>query len=147
MRAYLTNVTEYGSASFHTEVDAFSSPSRRRRRRRRLLRQRKERTATIVNHAARSALPLLLCAVGPPCLVVAVLQLFCFHGFNKVGLKFEFGVCVCLCFAELPGFYFDSEKNRYFPIRGPIPGSRAATPGVSPGPPSDSRSLAVRLSS
>lgn len=146
MRAYLTNVTEYGSASFHTEVDAFSSPSRRQRRRRRLLRQRKESTATIVNHAARSALPLLLCAVGPPCLVVAV-QLFCFHGFNKVGLKFEFGVCVCVCFAELPGFYFDSEKNRYFPIRGPIPGSRAATPGVSPGPPSDSRSPAVRLSS
>lgn len=24
---------------------------------------------------------------------------------------------------ELPGFYFDEEKNRYFPIKGPIPGS------------------------
>ncbi|KAJ3694060.1 hypothetical protein LUZ60_009540 [Juncus effusus] len=24
---------------------------------------------------------------------------------------------------ELPGFYYDSEKNRYFPIKGPIPGS------------------------
>ncbi|CAL0301560.1 unnamed protein product [Lupinus luteus] len=25
--------------------------------------------------------------------------------------------------AELPGFYYDPEKNRYFPIKGPIPGS------------------------
>ncbi|KAK7412965.1 hypothetical protein VNO78_04761 [Psophocarpus tetragonolobus] len=24
---------------------------------------------------------------------------------------------------ELPGFYYDPEKNRYFPIKGPIPGS------------------------
>ncbi|KAK9133848.1 hypothetical protein Scep_013376 [Stephania cephalantha] len=24
---------------------------------------------------------------------------------------------------DLPGFYYDSEKNRYFPIKGPIPGS------------------------
>lgn len=24
---------------------------------------------------------------------------------------------------DLPGFYFDAEKNRYFPIKGPIPGS------------------------
>ncbi|CAI9090702.1 OLC1v1025527C1 [Oldenlandia corymbosa var. corymbosa] len=24
---------------------------------------------------------------------------------------------------ELPGFYYDEEKNRYFPIKGPIPGS------------------------
>ncbi|XP_048140811.1 LOW QUALITY PROTEIN: uncharacterized protein LOC115755387 [Rhodamnia argentea] len=26
---------------------------------------------------------------------------------------------------ELPGFYFDAEKNRYFPIKGPIPGSKS----------------------
>ena len=25
--------------------------------------------------------------------------------------------------ADLPGFYFDKEKNRYFPIKGPIPDS------------------------
>ncbi|XP_072986971.1 uncharacterized protein [Typha latifolia] len=25
---------------------------------------------------------------------------------------------------DLPGFYFDTEKNRYFPIKGPIPGSK-----------------------
>ncbi|KAG9439293.1 hypothetical protein H6P81_019458 [Aristolochia fimbriata] len=25
---------------------------------------------------------------------------------------------------DLPGFYFDKEKNRYFPIKGPIPGSK-----------------------
>ncbi|CAL5365393.1 unnamed protein product [Camellia sinensis] len=24
---------------------------------------------------------------------------------------------------DLPGFYFDAEKNRYFAIKGPIPGS------------------------
>ncbi|KAL8101446.1 hypothetical protein AgCh_033370 [Apium graveolens] len=24
---------------------------------------------------------------------------------------------------ELPGFYYDAEKNRYFPVKGPIPGS------------------------
>lgn len=32
--------------------------------------------------------------------------------------------CSCLNeFADLPGFYYDPEKNRYFPIKGPIPGS------------------------
>ncbi|XP_078177066.1 transducin/WD40 repeat-like superfamily protein [Carex rostrata] len=25
---------------------------------------------------------------------------------------------------DLPGFYYDAEKNRYFPIKGPIPGSK-----------------------
>ncbi|KAL1195457.1 Katanin p80 WD40 repeat-containing subunit B1-like protein [Cardamine amara subsp. amara] len=28
---------------------------------------------------------------------------------------------------ELPGFYYDEEKNRYFPIKGPIPGSKASS--------------------
>uniref|UniRef100_A0A1J3GUW9 DDB1-and CUL4-associated factor 4 n=1 Tax=Noccaea caerulescens TaxID=107243 RepID=A0A1J3GUW9_NOCCA len=28
---------------------------------------------------------------------------------------------------ELPGFYYDEEKNRYFPIKGPIPGSKSVT--------------------
>ncbi|KAJ4702743.1 DDB1- and CUL4-associated factor 4-like [Melia azedarach] len=28
---------------------------------------------------------------------------------------------------ELPGFYFDVEKNRYFPIKGPIPGTSRST--------------------
>ncbi|XP_027362377.1 DDB1- and CUL4-associated factor 4 isoform X2 [Abrus precatorius] len=28
---------------------------------------------------------------------------------------------------ELPGFYYDPEKNRYFPIKGPIPGSSSKT--------------------
>ncbi|KAL5197770.1 hypothetical protein ABZP36_001282 [Zizania latifolia] len=37
--------------------------------------------------------------------------------------------------AELPGFYYDPEKNRYFPIRGPIPG--AATRLPPPPPPAD----------
>ncbi|XP_065853925.1 uncharacterized protein [Euphorbia lathyris] len=27
---------------------------------------------------------------------------------------------------ELPGFYYDAEKNRYFPLKGPIPGSSRA---------------------
>ncbi|KAF8030712.1 hypothetical protein BT93_D0025 [Corymbia citriodora subsp. variegata] len=31
---------------------------------------------------------------------------------------------------ELPGFYFDAEKNRYFPIKGPIPGSKSK-PSIS----------------
>ncbi|GJN10550.1 hypothetical protein PR202_ga28651 [Eleusine coracana subsp. coracana] len=34
---------------------------------------------------------------------------------------------------ELPGFYYDPEKNRYFPIRGPIPG--AAVRRAPPPPP------------
>jgi hypothetical protein len=36
--------------------------------------------------------------------------------------------------AELPGFYYDPEKNRYFPIRGPIPGAaaRRGTPAPPP---------------
>ncbi|XP_020590283.1 uncharacterized protein LOC110031434 [Phalaenopsis equestris] len=29
---------------------------------------------------------------------------------------------------DLPGFYFDPEKNRYFPIKGPLPGSKRARP-------------------
>ncbi|KAL8513325.1 hypothetical protein ACS0TY_019507 [Phlomoides rotata] len=32
---------------------------------------------------------------------------------------------------ELPGFYFDAEKNRYFPYKGPIPGSSTKPPSVS----------------
>jgi len=36
--------------------------------------------------------------------------------------------------AELPGFYFDKEKNRYFPIRGPIPGAATRRP-PAPAPP------------
>ncbi|TXG48400.1 hypothetical protein EZV62_027694 [Acer yangbiense] len=38
---------------------------------------------------------------------------------------------------ELPGFYFDTEKNRYFPIKGPIPGtsrSRCTAPKPNPKP-------------
>ncbi|XP_078428693.1 transducin/WD40 repeat-like superfamily protein [Wolffia australiana] len=31
---------------------------------------------------------------------------------------------------EIPGFYFDAEKNRYFPIKGPIPGSGRRRPVV-----------------
>lgn len=35
---------------------------------------------------------------------------------------------------DLPGFYFDAEKNRYFPIKGPIPGSsRNSTSASSSG--------------
>lgn len=33
---------------------------------------------------------------------------------------------------DLPGFYYDAEKNRYFPIKGPIPGtSRPRIPSTS----------------
>nr|CAC01732.1 hypothetical protein [Arabidopsis thaliana] len=28
---------------------------------------------------------------------------------------------------ELPGFYYDEEKNRYFPIKGPIPGAKSSS--------------------
>eukprot|EP00268_Persea_americana_P038848 TRINITY_DN38507_c0_g1_i6.p1 TRINITY_DN38507_c0_g1~~TRINITY_DN38507_c0_g1_i6.p1 ORF type:complete len:285 (-),score=39.59 TRINITY_DN38507_c0_g1_i6:1093-1947(-) len=28
---------------------------------------------------------------------------------------------------DLPGFYYDAEKNRYFPIKGPIPGTKRNT--------------------
>ncbi|CAL9016325.1 unnamed protein product, partial [Prunus brigantina] len=33
--------------------------------------------------------------------------------------------------AELPGFYYDAEKNRYFPTKGPIRGSRRVTTAAS----------------
>ncbi|KAM1266342.1 hypothetical protein ACFX2J_035920 [Malus domestica] len=33
--------------------------------------------------------------------------------------------------SDLPGFYYDTEKNRYFPIKGPIPGSRRMTAPAS----------------
>jgi hypothetical protein len=38
---------------------------------------------------------------------------------------------------ELPGFYYDPEKNRYFPIKGPIPGAatRRPPPSAPPTPP------------
>ncbi|KAK9268072.1 hypothetical protein L1049_010511 [Liquidambar formosana] len=32
---------------------------------------------------------------------------------------------------ELPGFYYDAEKNRYFPIKGPIPGSKRTSSSSS----------------
>uniref|UniRef100_A0A0E0LG59 Uncharacterized protein n=1 Tax=Oryza punctata TaxID=4537 RepID=A0A0E0LG59_ORYPU len=34
--------------------------------------------------------------------------------------------------AELPGFYYDPVKNRYFPIRGPIPGAATRCPAPPP---------------
>ncbi|KZV21647.1 hypothetical protein F511_16353 [Dorcoceras hygrometricum] len=37
-----------------------------------------------------------------------------------------------LIFAELPGFYYDAGKNRYFPYKGPIPGSSSKPPSVTP---------------
>jgi len=43
--------------------------------------------------------------------------------------------------AELPGFYYDPEKNRYFPIRAPIPGAAVRRPPppapAVPPPPAD----------
>ncbi|XP_014751891.1 uncharacterized protein LOC100843698 isoform X1 [Brachypodium distachyon] len=36
---------------------------------------------------------------------------------------------------ELPGFYYDAEKNRYFPITGPIPGAAKRRRPPSPPPP------------
>ncbi|PIA37643.1 hypothetical protein AQUCO_03000296v1 [Aquilegia coerulea] len=33
---------------------------------------------------------------------------------------------------ELPGFYYDAEKNRYFPIKGPIPGSASSHSQLKP---------------
>ncbi|GAB2281746.1 hypothetical protein Dimus_016315 [Dionaea muscipula] len=36
---------------------------------------------------------------------------------------------------DLPGFYYDPEKNRYFPIKGPVPGSsRKSAPAQNPPP-------------
>ncbi|GFQ00827.1 hypothetical protein PHJA_002226600 [Phtheirospermum japonicum] len=35
---------------------------------------------------------------------------------------------------QLPGFYYDAEKNRYFPYKGPIPGS-SSKPSPAPPPP------------
>ncbi|GMY35078.1 ddb1- and cul4-associated factor 4 [Fagus crenata] len=32
---------------------------------------------------------------------------------------------------DLPGFYYDKEKNRYFPIKGPIPGSSRSSSSTS----------------
>lgn len=43
--------------------------------------------------------------------------------------------------AEIPGFYYDEEKNRYFPVKGPIPGSKSirkascASSSAKPTPP------------
>ncbi|MFS7970133.1 hypothetical protein Hanom_Chr09g00817441 [Helianthus anomalus] len=28
---------------------------------------------------------------------------------------------------DLPGFYYDAEKNRYFPLKSPIPGSSSSS--------------------
>lgn len=33
---------------------------------------------------------------------------------------------------ELPGFYYDPEKNRYFPVKGPIPGSSRKSASQNP---------------
>ncbi|XP_047333319.1 uncharacterized protein LOC124936841 [Impatiens glandulifera] len=45
---------------------------------------------------------------------------------------------------ELPGFYFDEVKNRYFPVKGPIPGSSRAASSVSVSAPSSSSSTLFR---
>jgi hypothetical protein len=39
----------------------------------------------------------------------------------------EFGLSLIFFFSELPGFYYDEEKNRYFPIKGPIPGAKSSS--------------------
>ncbi|KAL6992111.1 hypothetical protein U1Q18_010218, partial [Sarracenia purpurea var. burkii] len=44
---------------------------------------------------------------------------------------------------DLPGFYFDADKNRYFPIKGPIPGSYRNSSSAST---SSSSSTTARLS-
>ncbi|KAI0527386.1 hypothetical protein KFK09_002986 [Dendrobium nobile] len=41
---------------------------------------------------------------------------------------------------DLPGFYFDPDKNRYFPIKGPLPGSKRARPFSSISSPPGERS-------
>lgn len=38
---------------------------------------------------------------------------------------------VILFDTALPGFYFDAEKNRYFPIKNPIPGSSSKKPKIT----------------
>ncbi|XP_024631487.1 uncharacterized protein [Medicago truncatula] len=49
---------------------------------------------------------------------------------------------------ELPGFYFDPEKNRYFPIKGPIPGSSSSkTKIITPRPSQPSSSQEKNRSS
>ncbi|KAH7522813.1 hypothetical protein JRO89_XSUnG0102600 [Xanthoceras sorbifolium] len=50
---------------------------------------------------------------------------------------------------ELPGFYFDAEKNRYFPIKGPIPGTSRSTaqkPNSKPTQASNSHRTRARTS-
>lgn len=36
--------------------------------------------------------------------------------------------------ADLPGYYYDAQKNRYFPLKGPIPGSSHASSSSSSAP-------------
>ncbi|KAK4782767.1 hypothetical protein SAY86_007141 [Trapa natans] len=53
---------------------------------------------------------------------------------------------------EIPGFYYDKEKNRYFPIKGPIPGSKSirmassASSSANPTPPASVSTVADRYS-
>ncbi|XP_038689026.1 uncharacterized protein LOC119988160 [Tripterygium wilfordii] len=51
---------------------------------------------------------------------------------------------------ELPGFYYDAEKNRYFPIKGPIPGSSRSSSSTTRKEPTEAtnicRSVAVKIS-
>lgn len=42
---------------------------------------------------------------------------------------------------EIPGFYYDAEKNRYFPYKGPIPGSSRRPPPSSSNLPSNSKKI------
>lgn len=36
--------------------------------------------------------------------------------------------------ADLPGFYYDAQKNRYFPLKGPIPGCSRTSSSSSSAP-------------
>ncbi|XP_047974672.1 DDB1- and CUL4-associated factor 4 isoform X2 [Salvia hispanica] len=46
---------------------------------------------------------------------------------------------------ELPGFYYDEEKKRYFAHKGPIPGSSRKPPPPNPPPKADSSCQSVKL--
>ncbi|KAA8537168.1 hypothetical protein F0562_029605 [Nyssa sinensis] len=46
---------------------------------------------------------------------------------------------------DLPGFYYDAEKNRYFPIKGPIPGSSRSSSHKSVLKPDQAESLCRRM--
>ncbi|XP_076926278.1 uncharacterized protein LOC143589393 [Bidens hawaiensis] len=70
------------------------------------------------------------------CLHCLGLLLCSFEVLTDFYVSQQFG---CLLPIDLPGFYYDADKNRYFPLKSPIPGSSSASTSAHKPPPKSTK--------